>query len=89
LSRVSWQRPFGRINVRSWHLADQPEKAALRQLLTQSGRFSHISWNPQVWWVYRTDPSTGADVAAKAAVNPNCDSTVFEINLKECGATLP
>jgi hypothetical protein len=40
-------------------------------------------------WVYRTDPSTGADVAAKAAVNPNCDSTVFEINLKECGATLP
>jgi hypothetical protein len=27
--------------------------------------------------------------AVKAAVNPNCDSTVFEMNLKECRATLP
>jgi hypothetical protein len=30
-----------------------------------------------------------AHVALKAAVNPKCDSTVFETNLKECRATLP
>jgi hypothetical protein len=34
-------------------------------------------------------PFSSAHVAVKAAVNPKCDSTVFEMNLKECRATLP
>jgi hypothetical protein len=31
----------------------------------------------------------GGARAAKAAVNPKRDSTVFELNLKECRAALP
>jgi hypothetical protein len=33
--------------------------------------------------------AAAADVAAKATVNPNWDSPVFEINLKDYRATLP
>ena len=33
--------------------------------------------------------AAAVDVAAKATVNPNWDSPVFEINLKDCRATLP